>query len=171
MSIVAVALALALGACGGSPSASRAGPAAAAGSGGQRTIVGCSLFTQQDAEGLLGALVENNGNQPGLKGLGNYSSTCAYGMTDSPYDQVSVKFVHYSSATAAHQAYNISRQEGLYSKGQDVPGVGDAAVFANILGPNLLALRGSLTLQLGTTKGVPVQALQQLAKTVLARTG
>jgi hypothetical protein len=161
--LIGITAALLLAACGGTSSAGSASgggatPAAPAPSAGHADFCS-SVFTQQDAQALLGGPVDQP--TPGQ------AEACQYNMTGPPFATAKAEVVRYSSPAAAHAAYTSARHGPLYGDGQDVTGLGDAAVDAGPAG--LLVLHGSLLLDLNTTQLDSSAALRQLAGTLVQR--
>jgi hypothetical protein len=130
------------------------------------------VFTEQDAEALLGGPVANNGDSPGLTGTVAYSTECSYGMGSGPYHQVFARFEHFVSAARAKDYY--LRVKGLsYGRSPDAAGVGDAAYFTTdpMWALTLHALRGPFTLDMGTTRGGIPTDLGKLGDALLGRSG
>jgi hypothetical protein len=164
-SVLALAVALLLPACGGSTSSGHASASAPAA--GARGTQACSVFKQQDAEGLLGGPAAIDDRSAGDIGNADSGSQCHYKATGTPSDIAYAKILHFSSPAAARDAF--AQAKTLYP--QDVAGVGDAAEYGSAapLGA-LIVLHGALTLEVGTTRnGVPLDTLAQLAKTLLGR--
>lgn len=165
-SVLGLAVALLLPACGGGAASGGHASAPAPAVGAQGTQA-CSVFQQQDAEGLLGGPAAIDDRSAGDIGNADSGSQCHYKATGTPSDTAYVKILHFSSPAAARGAFTQAKI--LYS--HDVAGVGDAAEYGSVapLGA-LIVLRGPLTLEVGATKnGVALDTLAQLARTLLGR--
>jgi hypothetical protein len=165
-SVLGLAVALLLPACGGG-SASSGHASASAPAAGAQGAQACTVFQQQDADTLLGGPAVIDDRSAGDIGNADSGSQCHYKATGTPSDIAYVKILHFSSPAAARGAFTQAKT--LYP--QDVAGVGDAAEYGSAapLGA-LIVLRGSLTLEVGTTRnGATLDTLSQLARTLLGR--
>jgi hypothetical protein len=163
--VIVVVTALLLAACGGAqgagspsagaPAAAAASPTAQAAGGGTGDL--CTVLTKQEAQGLLGGPVEQQGSD---------SSVCIWAMPGAPFDRVMLTMSRTETVSDARAGFAAMTTSPGY--GQQVTGLGDAAQYGEL---GLLVLKGTTLFQVSTTKKVPADTLRQLAATVLQHAG